>query len=63
MVNNCAKCLDLINGRRPCKLCSGNKFSTAKWHVTSILDILVCVTSPSHAGHFVSSDVIIGRWF
>ena len=57
-----AKCLDSIIGRRLCKLCSVYKFSTAKWHVTLALDILVCVTSPCYGGHFIPSDMIKGRW-
>ena len=35
-------------------------FSTAKWPVTSALD--VSDTSFCHGGHFFSSDMIIGRW-
>ena len=62
MVDIFAKCLDVIIGRRLCKLCSGNKFATAKRHVTSALDLLVCVTSPCHGGHLFSSDMVIGRW-
>ena len=43
-----------------CKLCSGNKFSTAKWPMTSALG--VSDTSFCHGGHFFPSDMIIGRW-
>ena len=47
MVDICAEYSDLIIGR-----CSGNEFSTAKWPVTSALDI--CDTLSCHGGNFLS---------
>ena len=59
MMAICAKCLNLIIGRRLGKLCSGNKLLTVKWPVTSALDL--CDTLSCHGGHFFSNDMIIGR--
>ena len=54
MLGVCAKCQTLITDRRLCNLCSGNKFTTAKWPVTSALDLYD--TSTCHGGHLFSSD-------
>ena len=49
---------DLLIGRL-CKLCSGKTFLTAKWPLTSALDI--CDTRFVMVDTFFSSDMIIGR--